>query len=105
MVGGQRIDPVVSGDVACVVIPHGAEAVELASATFSPAWWSGSDDRRLGLHLRGLSVLDGFGGRIEIALDDPALAGGLHAEEATDGMRARWTNGRLTLSSPPMVDL
>ena len=105
MVGGQRIDPVVSGDVACVVIPHGAEAVELASATFSPAWWSGSDDRRLGLHLRGLSVLDGFGGRIEIALDDPALAGGLHAEEATDGMRRAMDQWSAHPVVPPMVDL
>jgi len=95
VVDGERIDPVIAGEVACILLQPGTRTVSLVSRTFSPAWTGHSEERReLGLCLGSLRLSDGFDLDREIPLESLT---GFHPEEADAGVGWRWTTGHLDL--------
>ena len=84
------------------VVPAGTRSVRLQSRSFVPDERNpdAGDARRLGVPLLALSV-DG----VPVALDDAALASGLHPVEHGPDGAWRWTNGdaRLELAPRPQA--
>lgn len=98
-VDGRRINPLIEGDVARFLVRCHAEEVFLISETFVPAWWQGSDQRRLGLAVVGLKITDGLLCDKTISLDDPALEEVFYRTEIEEGLSWGWTNGRARIAS------
>ena len=87
---GRRIEPRCFGGEADFTVPAGVRQLALISHTFIPG---GGDQRQLGVSISKLEVR-GRIVRLDIPLDDPTLARGLHGEEAAAGAPWRWTRGR-----------
>jgi hypothetical protein len=93
IVGGQRIEPTIDGDLARFVIPAETGEARLVSRTFVP----GADRRKLGVRIKGLTVSDGLRLNREIPLD--VLSDGVYGLEHEGQRPWRWTDGDALLPS------
>jgi hypothetical protein len=96
---GVRLDPERAGSTARFVLPATAKNVRLASRSFVPERMrvGAGDGRRLGIPVRGVSVLDASGVTRVLPIDHPLFVDGFsfvqwHAAEAW-----RWTDGDAAL--------
>ena len=94
LVDGVRVDAAMRGLTARFILAAAARDVWLVSTTSIPAQIAGSPDTRsLGLSIRAITLDDGVGMLVPIALDDPSLCVGFHAIESG----WRWTAGKARL--------
>jgi len=98
LVDGARVDPTVRGLQARFALPPGAREVWLVSQAGVPLEIGhSSDGRRLGLHLAGLSLDDGWCEPRRVGLDDPLLCVGFYGVEGGSETPRCWTAGRARL--------